>query len=75
MIHLPNFGGKNNYAMETFTSVSNCNVKFTLKTEVSKFIPFLAVFIDNCNNVLKRTSNHKLAYLINFTYVFTKLVL
>ena len=75
MIHLPNFGGKSNYAMETFISVSYRNVKFTLKTEVSKFIPFLAVFIDNRNKVLKRTSYHKLTYLINFTSVFTKLVL
>ena len=45
------------------------NLKFTMETEVNKFIPFLDVRIDNLNNILNTTTYHKSTYsglLFNF---------
>ena len=38
------------------------NIKFTMETEVNKVIPFLDVFIDFRQNILKASTYHKSTY-------------
>ena len=50
------------------------NIKFTMETEVNKFIPFLDVLIDNRNNILNTTTYYKWTYsglLLNFNSFIT----
>ena len=55
------------------------NIKFTMETEVHKIIPFLAVFINNSQKILKTSTSHKSTYsglLLNctgFTSRFNKI--
>ena len=53
----------------SYPNSRHTNIKFTIKTGVSKVIPFLDVLIYNCNNILNTTTSHKLTYsgfLLNF---------